>query len=77
MALRSTKWSHEFKHGSELIRKLVHAFYTDEFSFGQFMKSHPEHQGRLTDLLIGRVFDGDVAKIFTDLDPAISAVNSR
>ena len=70
------KWSQEFKQGSELIRKLVHAFYTNEFSFGKFMKSHPEHQGRLTDLLIGRVFDGDVAKIFTDLDPAVSESTS-
>ena len=64
-------WSSEFKRGAELIRKLVHAFYTDGFSFGAFMRDHPEHQRRLTDLLIGRVYEGDVEKIFDDLDPVL------
>ena len=64
-------WTDEFKEGVVWIRKLVHAFYTDEFSFGQFMKKHPEHAGNLTNLLIGRVFEEGVGKIFDDMTPAI------
>ena len=55
-------WAEDFKKGAQWIRKLVHAFYTDDFSFGQFMKAHPEHQGNLTDLLIGRVWHEGVPK---------------
>ena len=60
-------WTEEFMSGAQWLRKLVHAFYSDEFSFGSFMKDHPEHQGNLTDLLIGRVFHDDVGRIFEDL----------
>ncbi len=70
-------WSEEFKHGAEFIRKLVHAFYNNEFSFGMFMKDHPEHRGRLTDLLIGRVFNGDVGQIFDDLEPALAHAQAK
>ena len=66
-------WADRYKQGAELVRKLVHAFYTDDFSFGGFLKMHPEHKGRLTDLLIGRVFGGDVSAIFTDMDPMLQA----
>lgn len=64
-------WAEDFKKGAQWIRKLVHAFYTDEFSFGQFMKAHPEHQGNLTDLLIGRVWHEGVGKIFDDMEPML------
>ena len=64
-------WTREFKEGIVWIRKLVHAFYTEEFSFGRFMKKHPEHAGSLTNLLIGRVFDEGVGEIFDDMTPAI------
>ena len=63
------RWTGEFEEGVKWIRKLVHAFYTKEFSFGEFMKAHPQHAGNLTDLLIGRVFDGNPGKIFEDMDP--------
>jgi flavin-dependent dehydrogenase len=65
-------WTDEFKAGVHWIRKLVHAFYTKEFSFGQFMRRHPEHRGNLTDLLIGRIFYDGVGRIFDDLDPELA-----
>jgi len=37
------KWTREYESGVKWIRKLVRAFYTKEFSFGAFMKAHPEH----------------------------------
>ncbi len=61
-------WCAEFDAGVSLIRKLVRAFYADQFSFGEFMKAHPEHRGNLTDVLIGRVFHEDAGRIFQDMD---------
>jgi flavin-dependent dehydrogenase len=71
------KWAEEFKAGVHWIRKLVHAFYTKEFSFGQFMRKHPEHRGNLTDLLIGRIFYDGVGRIFDDLDPELAEAKAR
>ncbi|MEM9943131.1 MAG: NAD(P)/FAD-dependent oxidoreductase [Planctomycetota bacterium] len=65
------KWTDEFEGGVKWIRKLVRAFYTKEFSFGSFMKAHPEHGENVSNLLIGKVFDGNPGKIFEDLDPWI------
>lgn len=62
------KWAAEFDHGTNWIRKLVGAFYTEEFSFGSFLKSHPEHNANLTDLLIGRIFHENAGRIFDDMD---------
>lgn len=65
-------WCGDFKEGAKLIRKLVQAFYTKEFSIGRFMKEHPEHRGSVTNLLIGRIFDEGTAKVFDDMDASIS-----
>lgn len=65
------KWTAEFESGVHWIRKLVRAFYTQEFSFGGFMKAHPEHAKNLTDLLVGKVWEGNPGRIFEDLDPWI------
>ena len=70
------KWTTEFKEGATWIRKLVDTYYSNEFSFGKFMKQHPNHRGNLTDLLIGRVFYPGAGDIFKDLDPALAASKS-
>ncbi len=62
-------WSESFKEATARVRKLVHAFYSGEFRVGKFIGEHPHHSGRLTDLLIGRIFDPQVAEIFDDLEP--------
>ncbi len=64
-------WTEDFKSGVKWIRKLVSAYYTNEFSFGRFMREFPHHQGNLTDLLIGRIFCDGAGKIFDDMDPAL------
>lgn len=71
------RWTREFEEGVNWVRKLVRVFYTKEFSFGKFMKSYPHHAGNLTNLLIGRVFDGNPGKIFNDLDPWLEHVKAE
>ena len=70
-------WTDEFKDGTQWIRKLVSAYYTNEFSFGHFMRDFPQHQGNLTDLLIGRIFYDGAGRIFDDMDSAIGETNGR
>lgn len=53
--------------GIENMRKLVYAFYDENFSFGKMIKAHPDQRAPLTDCLIGDVFDLD----FTDLHAAM------
>ena len=48
------------------MRRLVYAFYDMQFSFGSFLKKHPDFRGDLTDCLIG-----DLQK---DFDPMFEAV---
>ncbi|TWU41569.1 putative oxidoreductase [Novipirellula aureliae] len=61
-------WTAEFLEGSQWIRKLVHAFYSKEFSIGRFMKRHPEHRGQITNLLIGRIFESSAEQVFQDME---------
>lgn len=70
------RWVPRYDRSVTLFRKLVHAFYTKEFSFADFLREHPEHQGNLTDLLIGRAFHDGADAIFDDLDPALARATS-
>ena len=49
------------------MRKLVCAYY-DGFSFGRFIRKHPDQKGFVTDLLIGDIFDGKVDPVFGLID---------
>ena len=49
------KWGPNFKSGMDRMRRLVVEYY-DGFSFGRFVKRHPDQKGHLTDLLIGDLF---------------------
>ncbi|MGI9428895.1 MAG: NAD(P)/FAD-dependent oxidoreductase [Bythopirellula sp.] len=62
-------WQPDFARQTNLIRKLVYAFYSGEFRVGKFIQEHPQHQSELVDLLIGRVFNGGEGRIFDDLEP--------
>jgi len=46
------KWGPGFIEGMDRMRRLVCEFY-DGFSFGRFVKKHPDLKGHITDLLIG------------------------
>ena len=53
----------------ETMRKIVYAFYDQNFSFGGLIKASPDVRGHLTDCLIG-----DVKKDFSDLFGAIQQI---
>jgi flavin-dependent dehydrogenase len=75
-AKQLSKWCESFNEGSQWLRKLVHAFYTKEFSIGRFMKEHPEHRGGVTNLLIGRIFHEGAGELFDDMDASIERVKA-
>ncbi len=58
------QWGDELSGGMQSIRKLVYAFYTRGFSFGQFVRGNPHLKKNLTDLLIGNVFYDSVDDLF-------------
>jgi hypothetical protein len=51
----------------ERMRRLVCEYY-DGFSFGRFVKRHPEKKGAVTDLLIGDLFRDELDEVFTLMD---------
>jgi flavin-dependent dehydrogenase len=61
------KWGPGFVEGMDRMRRLVVEYY-DGFSFGRFVRKHPEYQGHLTDLLIGNLFNDHVAEVFPLID---------
>jgi flavin-dependent dehydrogenase len=60
-------WQSGYNEGVENFRRLVYAFYDEDFNFGRFLTRFPEHRRRLTDILVGNVFNADVAKMFVDI----------
>ena len=52
-AARFAEYGEAFRKQMEPMRKLVYAFYDDGFSFGKFLKEHPDLRPQVTDVLIG------------------------
>ncbi len=50
--------------GLHMIRQLVYAFYDPSFSFGAFSRKHPECRDHIVRLLIGDVFNDEIAGLF-------------
>ncbi len=47
--------------GVDVIRRLIHAFYDDGFSFRAFLQRFPEQRGALIDCLVGDVLDKNLS----------------
>jgi flavin-dependent dehydrogenase len=71
------RWVPEFAEKTNFIRKLVLSFYSGGFRVGKFVKEFPHHRAELTNLLIGRVFDGQCGPIFKDLDPFLDRMKEE
>ncbi len=54
-ASRFGDYSNQVRSEIEAMRRLVYAFYDNNFSFGKLLKRHPELQGDVTDCLIGHL----------------------
>ena len=54
----------ELVRGMEAVRKMVYAFYAEDFSFAAFLKRHPECQQGVIDVLSGNLFSERVEPIF-------------
>jgi flavin-dependent dehydrogenase len=61
------KWEAPFARGMDRMRRLVCEFY-DGFSFGRFVRKHPDLKGYVTDVLIGDVFKDDVDVLWPLMD---------
>ena len=60
-------WKDVFDQGVDRMRRLVCEYY-DGFSFGQFVRTYPDLQGTVTDLLIGDLFTDRVDKVWTPME---------
>jgi flavin-dependent dehydrogenase len=61
------KWGPDFNTGVDRMRRLVCEYY-DGFSFGQFVRQHPDLRGTVTDLLIGDLFTERVDKVWQPME---------
>lgn len=60
-------WKDGYVRGMERMRRLVVEFY-EGFSFGRFVKKHPEKKGDITDMLIGDLFQDRLDELFVLID---------
>jgi flavin-dependent dehydrogenase len=74
-AERLGSWRPEYLRGLENFRNLVYAFYTPGFSFGTFLRKHPEYRTNLVDILIGDVFKPEVGEMFEAMQDVIAVGN--
>jgi flavin-dependent dehydrogenase len=63
-AAQLSKWGDELAGGMTVVRKLVYAFYTKDFSFGRFVKTFPEKKDDIVAILVGDVFRPEVDGVF-------------
>lgn len=75
-AARLGSWQSKYDEGVENFRRLVYAFYDDDFNFGRFLARHPEHRDRLTDVLVGNVFKPGIKSMFADIDGVATSSKS-
>ncbi len=57
----------QYLRGMEAVRRLVYAYYEDEFSFGEFLRRHPECRRGIVDILSGNLQTEDVARVLGPL----------
>jgi flavin-dependent dehydrogenase len=71
------KWVADFARGTTWVRKLAEAWYCGQFRVGKFIREYPQHVGPMTDILIGRIFQPEVGRIFDDLDPWLERMKTQ
>jgi flavin-dependent dehydrogenase len=66
-ARRLGQFQDKLDRGIESMRKLVYAFYDEDFSFSKFLQKHPDQRVNIINLLIGNVFREGVDEVYTPL----------
>lgn len=61
------RWGPEFIQGMERMKRLVYAFY-EGFSFGGFIRKHPEMKKHIIDLLVGDLFKDSVDAVWQPME---------
>jgi flavin-dependent dehydrogenase len=61
------QWQADYDRGMARMRRLVVEFY-EGFSFGRFVRKHPDKKGAITDLLIGDLFKESLDEVFVLID---------
>src|SRR5215813_8763413 len=64
---RLGQFQSKLDNGIESMRKLVHAFYNDGFSFSKFLQKYPECRINIINLLIGDVFREEIDTVYGPL----------
>ena len=66
-AARLGRHQDKLDRGIESMRKLVYAFYDDDFSFSKFLQKYPDQRVNIINLLIGDVFRSGVDNVYGPL----------
>ena len=76
-AARLGQYGPRYVEGMEAMRKLVYAYYDEEFSFAKFLKTFPECRETLVDLLVGNVFRKPVAEMLEKMGTMVDLPDAR
>jgi len=71
------RYGQQYVDGMEAMRKLVYAFYAEDFSFARFLKKFPECREALVDLLIGNVYRKPVAEMLEKMGTMVDLPDAR
>jgi flavin-dependent dehydrogenase len=66
-AARLGQFQPKLDRGIESMRKLVYAFYDEDFSFSKFLQKYPDQRVNIINLLIGDVFRSGVDDVYGPL----------
>lgn len=66
-AARLGQFQTKLDRGIESMRKLVYAFYDEDFSFSKFLRKYPDQRVNIINLLIGNVFRSGVDDVYGPL----------
>jgi flavin-dependent dehydrogenase len=61
------KFEQQYLRGMEAVRRLVYAFYEDEFSFSEFLRRNPDCRRGIVDILSGNLQTEDVQRVLGPL----------
>ncbi len=67
-AARLGRHGDEFLDGIEAMRKLVYAYYSEEFNFAAFLDQYPDLKDDLVNLLIGNVYRKNVSRLLESME---------